>query len=90
MKRVVARATREERRTDRRVIGPLSVNIVTPLVLKRYAASFSLFMDFVTAECGGMPQLYEQLDRFMVSFLEQLWHDGESRSVGSHSVAGLQ
>ncbi len=84
---VLARPSRADRRRDRRAVGSLRDNVVTPITAARYAAAFVSFMGFADRYFGGEAETLEALDRGASAYLEELWGEGEARAEPLRDIA---
>ena len=89
-KTVIGSANRKQRQIDRRALGPLQECIVSPLTKKRYDSAVALFFKWMESEGLPLPPTTVEFDEILSSYVEHLWQEGESRSLGSNTVAGLQ
>ena len=87
---IVTSELRSQRRTLRRRLGRLELNLVRRHTVSRYAAHFSAFMDYVRQLIGSFPRYSSQYDSLLLEYLEVLWDSGDPKSVATYTIAALQ
>jgi integrase len=89
-KTIISTQNKEQRKLDRRKLGPLNECIVSPLTKKRYESAVAAFFSWMQSETISLPATVNEFDDILCSYLEFLWEEGEGRSLASNTVAGLQ
>ena len=78
------------RRAERAKLGPLRSLVVTTATLNKYEKSMRAFFQWMEEEEEELPTEVPALDISLCRFIENLWQEGESRSVASNVLAGFQ
>ena len=81
--------TKEGRKAERQKLGRLSDLRVSQGTRQRYAESLNEFNIFARISLEALLQRAD-LEAILVSYIEQLWEDGESKTSASYTVAALQ
>ena len=70
-------------------MGSLQSNVISKVVLQRYAVCFNaLCLYFKTT--GGLPRGLHEFDLRCQTYLESLWEDGEPRSKAAYTLSAAQ
>lgn len=89
-KRLLEKATEEERAKQRKAIGSLKSLTVQPVTRQRYQEARELFYKWLESENLTMAHTAFYLDLQVSDYLEYLWSQGKGRTTGSNLLAGLQ
>ena len=90
VKQVLARGSKEERRADRARFGTLQGNLVGDITLRRYEASFDLFVVFFKVYFKGTSRfVIEHVDMAFAAYLESLWHEGDGKTQAEYAYAAI-
>lgn len=76
------------RARQRKVIGHLRDNQIVKGTLKRYSKAVLLFLTWVETHTS-YPASESALDELLCTFAEELWQEGESRSILGDVLSGL-
>ena len=82
--------SREHRIARRQELGSLRSLLVRPATLNRYKIAVSRFFDFLVLTRQGLPQTPRETDDLLSEFLEELWVEGESKSLAADTLSGVQ
>lgn len=72
-RQVLAKRTRAERQRDRKALGRLKSQVVSPKTEARYLASVSRFLEFLISQGKPYPSSFLVLDLEVSQFIEELW-----------------
>ena len=86
----VTGVTRDQRKRLRRRLGSFRDNLVKSATRERYTRCFHLFIRFLKQQLGYLPATPVEYDAWLARYIEYLWHEGESKSVASLTLAGIQ
>ena len=87
---IVAGRTREERKVSRQALGTLRANTVKPKTRQRYQSALRSFYLFCQVRRLRVPDEGSQLDDLFSDYIEHLWEEGESLSLVTDGLSGLQ
>ena len=82
--------TKLERKEVRHHLGPLKSLLVTPKTLARYKAAVLYFFCFLKANDMPQGRSASEVDLQMSVYIENLWEEGESRSLATDCLSGIQ
>eukprot|EP00438_Fugacium_kawagutii_P012526 Skav208186 [mRNA] locus=scaffold2530:390214:391218:+ [translate_table: standard] len=88
-KAVEWRETKAERKEQRRKIGRLGDQKVSPLTLQRYTGALRDLGRFAGLTIGRVLARTD-MESFLASYIEHLWEEGESKTTASYTVAAVQ
>lgn len=88
-RQVLAKRTRDERRRDRKVLGRLRTQVVSPKTEERYLNSVSRFLEFLRAHGKPYPCSFLILDLEVSQFVEELWEQGDPKGWAGDCLSGL-
>jgi hypothetical protein len=71
-------------------LGPLRNLTVQPKTRERYTKAVERFHIYLREQDIILPRQRQQLDPILSDYLENLWAQGEGRSLASDTLAGLQ
>eukprot|EP00971_Amphidinium_carterae_P348471 6490508-Amphidinium_carterae.1 len=78
------------RAAARRRLGLLRDQRVSRTTITRYSNAVAAFNAFALSAFGRAAATLEELDIMMVHYIEALWHNGDSKSLASYTLAGVQ
>ena len=87
---VIAAKTKRERKVERQHLGSLRSNTVAPRTKQRYEAALKSFYLYAQIQGLRIPDDAEGVDQIFAEFIEHLWEEGESLSVATDGLSGLQ
>ena len=82
--------SKENRREQRKQLGSLRSLTVLPKTRERYAASLTLFWDYLAREQLELPRRRDAMDALVSDYLEHMWSEGEGRAQASTFLAAIQ
>ena len=82
--------TRVERREIRQKLGPLRSLLVSPKTLSRYKNAVLCFFALLKANDMSHGRNPIEVDLHVSIYIESLWDEGESRSLATDCLSGLQ
>jgi hypothetical protein len=62
---------------------------IRPLTLRRYSEAKDLFVDWLEMH-GAWPAEISGYDDLVCEYLEELWEQGEAKSLGANTLSALQ
>lgn len=88
-RQVLAKRTRAERQRDRKALGRLKSQVVSPKTEARYLASVSRFLEFLISQGKPYPSSFLVLDLEVSQFIEELWEQGDPKGWAGDCLSGL-
>lgn len=88
-RQVLGKRTRAERKRERKALGRLKSQVVSPKTEARYEASVSRFLEFLIAHGKPYPPSFVILDREVSLFIEELWEQGDPKGWAGDCLSGL-
>ena len=87
---VLAGASKEQRKTERKKIGKLRNQVISSKTEERYSQCFRAFCRF-----HNLPQSFavpdgQVFDDMVSEYIESLWEDGEVKSLANYTLAAVQ
>eukprot|EP00971_Amphidinium_carterae_P048672 959414-Amphidinium_carterae.1 len=70
--------------------GRLQDHRVAPRTRQRYISAFAQVSKSISSSFGYAARTWEELDTMFQSYIEYLWHIGESMGLGSYTLAAVQ
>ena len=90
VKQVLAKASKNARKEERKQLGPLTDLVVQPSTAKRYRHAVSSFFLWCHSLCIVLPASLVEFDLLVSEFINVLWEEGEGRSLAANVLSGLQ
>lgn len=87
---IVEGITPQARRARRRELGPLRDLVIKPATKKRYEEAARKFFAYLKANKEPLPTQPHALDQIVGHYLEELWWDGQSKSLAGDTLSSLQ
>eukprot|EP00973_Karenia_brevis_P064950 9020313-Karenia_brevis.AAC.1 len=75
VRQVLARKTPQQRRVDRKKLGPLNSLVIKPATLSRYRIAVFAFLDFSHESHFEVPQSFFVLDELVCKFICHAWEE---------------
>ena len=61
-----------------------------PITETRYATAFNAFHRYLKLHFADLPSIYEELDRALGAYIEELWEDGSPKGLASYTIAAVE
>ena len=87
---IIAGKTKQERKVQRQQLGTLKANTVAARTRTRYNAALKAFYLWAQTSRIRIPSTAEEIDPIFADFIEHLWEEGESLSLATDGLSGLQ
>ena len=88
--RVLEGRSKEDRKQQRKALGPLKGLTVSSKTNARYKNARERFYDFLHKNQLEIPTRRDQFDALVSEYVEFLWSEGEGRGLAADTIAGLQ
>ena len=88
--RVLEGRSKEDRKQQRKALGPLKGLTVSSKTNARYKNARERFYDFLHKNQLEIPTRRDQFDAIVSEYVEFLWSEGEGRGLAADTIAGLQ
>ena len=88
-KQVLCKRSKSERRAERKLLGALRSQVVSPKTESRYLEHVSRFLQFLKDHGKSYPRHFTSLDLELSTFIEHLWEEGDPKSWASDVLSGL-
>ena len=88
-RQVIVGSTKDERKHLRSTLGPLKDLKVTASAARRYDRAVHFFLFFVMNTFGAVAETYEELDRHVSAYIQELWESGDSKFWAADTLSGL-
>ena len=87
---VVEGRNRNARKVRRQQLGKLKDLIVQPRTRVRYEHAMQRFFEFLRWNKIALPSRWDEADSVASSYVEELWEEGDSRSLAQDTISALQ
>ena len=87
---ILAPKTKQERKVERQQLGTLRANTVAARTRQRYDAALKAFYLYAQTQRVRIPDEPEPLDSIFADYIECLWEEGDSLSLATDGLSGLQ
>lgn len=87
---IVEGITPQARRAWRRELGKLRDLAIKPATQRRYEEAATIFFAYLKANKEPLPTQPHDLDQIVGHYLEELWWDGQSKSLAGDTFSSLQ
>ena len=84
------KVSKAERRTARKLLGPLKSRTLAEKTRKKYFEAIALFLAWLEVERRELPGQEEDLDEEIQSYAEVLWEEGEPKALLADLLSGLK
>lgn len=88
-RQVLGKRSRRERQQQRKALGKLRSQVVSPKTEERYLSAVSRFLFFLISQGKGYPQNFLVLDLEVSAFIEELWEQGDPKGWAGDCLSGL-
>lgn len=88
-RQVLGKRSRRERQQQRKALGKLRSQVVSPKTEERYLSAVSRFLSFLISQGKGYPQNFLVLDLEVSAFIEELWEQGDPKGWAGDCLSGL-
>ena len=82
--------SKQDRKAERKKLGPLSQLVVQPRAKKRYQSSFTSFCQFHNLAADCVLDDTQRVDNLATEMIEFLWEEGHPKSEASYLLAAIQ
>ena len=90
VKTIIQGRTKQDRKANRKALGPLRSITVAPKTRARYDSALRQFYLFAKLYRRRVPDEPSALDSLFSEYIEFLWEEGESISAATDGLSGLQ
>ena len=87
---MLAAEARRARQEARKELGSLKNLMIAPSTYIRYQTAVQQFFEWMDGRGQVIPGTREELDDFIIDYIDYLWQDGEAKAYASDVLSGLQ